>query len=90
MKPILAITLHFNFQADAIGYEISSHCTQMPYSRQYHLQYVQMKTSLIIVWYNTINGVAMKSMGMIVISKATFGDLLKIIYTVLTFFINMT
>ncbi|XP_062714160.1 uncharacterized protein LOC134290943 [Aedes albopictus] len=76
--------------ADAIGYEISSHCTQMPYSRQYHLQYVQMKTSLIIVWYNTINGVAMKSMGMIVISKATFGDLLKIIYTVLTFFINMT
>ncbi|KXJ69383.1 hypothetical protein RP20_CCG027386 [Aedes albopictus] len=57
--------------ADAIGYEISSHCTQMPYSRQYHLQYVQMKTSLIIVWYNTINGVAMKSMGMIVISKAT-------------------
>ncbi|XP_062716041.1 uncharacterized protein LOC134291818 [Aedes albopictus] len=75
--------------ANTIGDEIYVHCAQMPYSRKYHKQYVQMKTSLIIVWYNTINGMSMQCMGMINISTATFGDLINIIYSVLTFLINM-
>ncbi|XP_011493189.2 uncharacterized protein LOC23687543 isoform X1 [Aedes aegypti] len=75
--------------ADTIGDEIYGHSAQIPYSRKYHQQYVQMKSSLIIVWHNTINGVSMKCMEMIEITTVTFVEMINIVYSVLTFLINM-
>ncbi|XP_021704693.1 uncharacterized protein LOC110677740 isoform X2 [Aedes aegypti] len=75
--------------ADTIGDVIYVHCAQMPYSREYHAQYVQLKASLMIIWFNTINGVSIQCMGMLNISTATFVDLINIIYSVLTFLINL-
>lgn len=76
------------FQADTIGHEIYRHSAQIPYSRKCHRQYVQMKTTLVIVWHNTINGVSMMCLNMIQITTVTFVDLINIVYSVLTFLIN--
>ncbi|XP_062716040.1 uncharacterized protein LOC134291816 [Aedes albopictus] len=74
--------------ADTIGHEIYRHSAQIPYSRKCHRQYVQMKTTLVIVWHNTINGVSMMCLNMIQITTVTFVDLINIVYSVLTFLIN--
>ncbi|XP_062705099.1 uncharacterized protein LOC115263541 [Aedes albopictus] len=76
-------------EVDTIGDIIYELCAKLPYSKEHHSEYVQMRSSLMIIWMNTISGVSMSSYGLSNISTLTFVDLAHTAYAVLTFFTSV-
>ncbi|XP_011493649.2 uncharacterized protein LOC23687386 [Aedes aegypti] len=75
--------------AASIGDHIYEICAIMPYSREYHRKYIQLRTSFIIIWINNCNGYSVDCFGLLQLSIIAFVNLLDVAYTVLMFLINM-
>lgn len=78
-----------NSQADAIGQHLFDLCAQIPFRPERRSEYVQMRTTLMIIWLNTRNRVVMNCMGMFEINTPKFVALINVAYSVLTFLIQM-
>nr|XP_029708445.1 uncharacterized protein LOC109417564 [Aedes albopictus] len=76
--------------ATSIGDLIYEICASIPYSQSLHSEYVQLRTSLIIIWINNRNGYTVSCFGILRLSILAFVNLLDVAYTVLMFLINMT
>ncbi|XP_062705100.1 uncharacterized protein LOC134287369 [Aedes albopictus] len=77
-------------EVNSISYVIYELCAKLPYSRTANRsEYVQMRSSLMIISMNTSGGVSMSCFGISNISTLTFVDLAHTAYIVLTFFISI-
>nr|NP_001345737.1 odorant receptor 106 [Aedes aegypti] len=82
--------IHFRMrQGDAIGDVIYELCAKLPYRRERHSEYVQMQSSLMIIWMNTKYGLSMSCFGVFEISTLAFVELANTAYMVLTFLISI-
>ncbi|EJY57761.1 AAEL017105-PA [Aedes aegypti] len=76
-------------EGDAIGDVIYELCAKLPYRRESHSEYVQMQSSLMIIWTNTKYGLSMNCFGVFEISTLAFVELANTAYMVLTFLISI-
>ncbi|EJY57612.1 AAEL017009-PA [Aedes aegypti] len=76
-------------EADSIGYHIFRICAQIPYNSELRSEYVQLRTTLMIVWINTRNGISLNCLGLFEITTFTFVTLIDAAYSVLMFLIKM-
>ncbi|XP_062716667.1 uncharacterized protein LOC134292026 [Aedes albopictus] len=76
-------------EAESFGLNILEICCVMPFKRKYASYYIQLRTSLMISWISMRNGLSMNCLGLFEISTAAFVALLNIVYTVVTFLLNI-
>ncbi|XP_021702051.1 uncharacterized protein LOC23687434 [Aedes aegypti] len=79
----------FQEVANSIGVAIYEMCVHMPHSHDHHSRYIQLRTSLIIIWINNSNGYSVNCFGLLKPSILAFVDLVNITYSMLMFLINM-
>ncbi|EAT47251.2 AAEL001617-PA [Aedes aegypti] len=79
----------FQDDAESMGNELYDICAGIPYARQSHRTYVEMRTSLMIIWINARHSLAIDCVGIFSISTAIFVQMLNTSYSVLMFLINM-
>lgn len=72
-----------------MGEEIYEICVHIPHSRDHHSKYIQLRTSLIIIWINNSNGYTVNCFGLLNLSILTFVDMANITYSLLMFLINV-
>ncbi|XP_062549917.1 uncharacterized protein LOC134214598 [Armigeres subalbatus] len=75
-------------EANKICYIIYELCSKIPYSKEHHSTYVQLRSTLMIAWVNTSNGIEMNCYGVLSISSITFVKLVNVTYSVLTFLVG--
>ena len=78
-----------NLQVDSIGQHIFEICARIPFRSERRSEYVQLRTTLMIMWINTHNGIHMDCVGLFEINAPKFLALLNIAYSVLTFLTQM-
>nr|NP_001345549.1 odorant receptor 102 precursor [Aedes aegypti] len=76
-------------EAELVALDIFEICCLMPYNREHAVQYTQQRTSLMISWISMNNGLTMDCLGLFQISTIGFVELLNVVYTVVTFLINV-
>ena len=64
-------------------------CSQLPHSAECHSEYVQMRTTCMIIAQFAHRGVEFSCAGMFKISTVAFATLLNFCYSVLMFLINV-
>ncbi|XP_062711048.1 uncharacterized protein LOC109417563 [Aedes albopictus] len=79
----------FHDVASSMGEEIYEICVHIPHSRDHHSKYIQLRTSLIIIWINNSNGYTVNCFGLLNLSILTFVDMANITYSLLMFLINV-
>lgn len=63
--------------------------TGIPHVRMYHSEYVALRSSLMIMKIHTRQSLQFSCVGIFDISVEVFGDLLDIVYSLLTFLLNV-
>ncbi|EJY58102.1 AAEL017505-PA [Aedes aegypti] len=79
----------FQDEVASIGNIIFELSSQIPYVGRRHSEYVQIKTSLMIISINNGSGFKMSCCGLFRISTTGFVSLIDIVYSVLMFLINV-
>ncbi|XP_029736243.2 uncharacterized protein LOC115271006 [Aedes albopictus] len=79
----------FQDEVDSIGQHIFESCARIPFRSERRSEYVQLRTTLMIMWINTRNGIHMDCVGLFEINTPKFLALLNIAYSVLTFLTQM-
>ncbi|XP_062698972.1 uncharacterized protein LOC134284249 [Aedes albopictus] len=77
-------------EADSIGHHIFEICAQIPFNAKFRSEYVQLRTTLMIVWINTRNGVSVNCVGLFDITTSAFVALIDVAYSVLMFLIKLS
>ncbi|XP_021707651.1 uncharacterized protein LOC110678721 [Aedes aegypti] len=76
-------------EADAIEQYIFEISAQIPFCSNLRSEYVQLQSTLMIIWINTRNGMSMNCVGLFEINISAFAALVDVAYSVLMFLINM-
>nr|XP_029736243.1 uncharacterized protein LOC115271006 [Aedes albopictus] len=79
----------FQDEVDSIGQHIFEICARIPFRSERRSEYVQLRTTLMVMWINTRNGIHMDCVGLFEINTPKFLALLNIAYSVLTFLTQM-
>ncbi|EDS32840.1 conserved hypothetical protein [Culex quinquefasciatus] len=74
---------------ETISRHLLNQCCQLPYSDDHHVDYVKMRTSLLIIAGRSRQSVGFSCCGIFKISTAMFANLLNICYSVLMFLVNV-
>ncbi|KAL9696711.1 hypothetical protein quinque_016290 [Culex quinquefasciatus] len=74
---------------NTLSHHLTNQCSQLPHSADHHSEYVQMRTTCMIIAERAHRGVEFSCVGMFTISTAAFANLLNVCYSVLMFLINV-
>ncbi|XP_062551980.1 uncharacterized protein LOC134217223 [Armigeres subalbatus] len=76
--------------ANSIGELIYDICVHIPHSHERHSEYIQLRTTFMIIWMKTRKGYIVNCFGMVKICMLSFVNVVNMVFTVLTFLINIS
>ncbi|XP_029725476.2 uncharacterized protein LOC115265253 [Aedes albopictus] len=76
-------------EATSISNDIFVLCSQIPFKPECRSEYIQLRTTLMIVWITTCNGISVDCKGIFKINRHTFVAMLNVAYSFTTFLIQM-